>query len=643
MKRLFGRHSRANSSHGTSNPSSSSSSVTSSHVKPVVDRRFSAPTYATELLHSNSSSSAPSSGSSSSSRYSSGESAVIDDDDSISPQTSMDNESVALSETDTLYYDKRHRLELQETYNDNFTLYLPFIIRQMRIESQRLNTAIHQSLHTEYDTTDSTTRSSTPHESDNSAQNRYHTNPLYDLDDLDDDLPTIIDESITVDPSVANNLILNKSTSKFNLKRDVIVVTEFMKNNTYVFTSNASFELFKSLRSNIKKDRKNSVIVYDKGGSIRRLSNVKREDFNTNDRTSISANKEYIIDDRQHIVPLNYKVKGLGLPLFKIQVPYMSTFKKNAPFMIFKKYREIPTQPLKQDYENGRSSSSSKHADKEKDESDNYESYNFCTIYSKFFQRVRRFIFHFKYINKHNQVEEFKVIMFLNNYKPYADFNYRNTRFRIIGPAIPSGYIMNYNPHLRLLIIDDDKPSLCDNLINKKPGFEISKMIKRSSSNGSTNEDSVDTNDIVVIGSTTYTNAYPNPNSALMQDSPFLNTGVEQKHSYISDKLPPFGAFKDALLYLREPSNILPKKYSEAGKIQVYQDNSAIRDHDNLDSTLSFDVDSMVLTCVLCTLREVSIRNSNKAPNSNLGVVGRFGAFPVQSPGVTAFGFAAGL
>lgn len=43
----------------------------------------------------------------------------------ISTQTSI-SESIALSESDTLLYDKKQQLELQETYNDNFTLYLPF-------------------------------------------------------------------------------------------------------------------------------------------------------------------------------------------------------------------------------------------------------------------------------------------------------------------------------------------------------------------------------------------------------------------------------------------------------------------------------------------------------------------------------------
>ena len=31
------------------------------------------------------------------------------------------------------------------------------------------------------------------------------------------------------------------------------------------------------------------------------------------------------------------------------------------------------------------------------------------------------------------------------------------------------GVIQNYNPHMRLLVIDDDKPSLVDNIINKNP------------------------------------------------------------------------------------------------------------------------------------------------------------------------------
>ncbi|KAK6204296.1 uncharacterized protein RJT21DRAFT_116683 [Scheffersomyces amazonensis] len=586
------------------------------------------------MANSNSNSNSNSSSSSSS------ENAIIDEELSLSPHA-----SIALSEADTLYYDKRNRLELQETFNENFTLYLPFIIRQMRVESQRLNAMMEQGFGTgtgtENGSSSSVNTDDPLHSEDstsNSAQQRYTANPIFDLDDLDDDLPTIIDESITLDPQVATNLILNKSTSKFNLKREAIIVTEFMKNNAYVFPNSESYELFKQLRNNVKKDRKNSVIVYDKGGDIRRLSNVKRDDFNEQNQS------DFIIDDRSHIIPLSYKLKGLGLPLFKIYVPYMSSFRKNAPFMIFKKYREIPLKPVKQDYENNGRSKYSKEIEKETNEADNYESYNFCIIHSKYFQKVRRFIFSFKYIERDGTVDQFKIIMFLNNSKPYADFNYKNTRFRVIGPAVPSGYIANYNPHLRLLVIDDDKPSLCDDLVNKKPGFEISKIIKRRNSDSSTSEDSensVSPSDTVVIGSTTYVNPYPNPQSTLMKDSPFLNTGTTPKQSYVSDKLPPFGAFKDSILYLREPSNILPKKYSEAGRIEVYQDNSILSE--SLASTFSYDIDTLVLTCIFSTLREVSIRNSNKATSNNIGVVGRFGAFPIQGPNISAFGLASGL
>ena len=64
------------------------------------------------------------------------------------------------------------------------------------------------------------------------------------------------------------------------------------------------------------------------------------------------------------------------------------------------------------------------------------------------------------------------------------------------------------------------------------------------------------------------------------------------------------------MLY-RTNSSLLPKKYTEEGKIQMYQDKLFLIDKDE-NSTLSIDIDSMVLVCIMATLRDISIKNAGR-------------------------------
>mmetsp|Transcript_5668 Transcript_5668/g.6719 ORF Transcript_5668/g.6719 Transcript_5668/m.6719 type:complete len:87 (-) Transcript_5668:1244-1504(-) len=74
--------------------------------------------------------------------------------------------------------------------------------------------------------------------------------------------------------------------------------------------------------------------------------------------------------------------------------------------------------------------------------------------------------------------------------------------------------------------------------------------------------------------------------------------------------MPPFGLFKDSMAYDDDSVTFIPKKFSNAGRIEIYQDNSNLTE--DVNSTLSIDLDSLVINCILLTLRESNIRNSVK-------------------------------
>ncbi|KAG2734341.1 hypothetical protein G9P44_002347 [Scheffersomyces stipitis] len=557
---------------------------------------------------------------------------AIEDENSLSPAS-----SVALSETETLNYDRKQRFELQESYDENFTLYLPYLLRQMRLESirqahQEQNENITGSYNTAEEVRDTVASyhnrrfgSSSPAEHSNGAFNgnssdnrpialfnsredtnfQNHTTPIFEADALDDDLSTVLDEPYASNDHPSRRQIMGKHTSLFNVKREYVIVGELMKSSNYVFPSRESFELFKQLRNNSKKIRKGSVITYDSAGTIRKMSNVTKEDIKE------ATSSHEVVDERNHLVPLEYKLKGLGMPLFRTFVPYLSSFKKNSPFMVFAKYREIPLKPVLD--ANGKDISIDKDTDP-----DNYETYPFCTVNSKFFQNVRRFIFHF---HMNGEKPDFKVIMFCNNMKPYADFNYKGTRFRVIGPATTTIYLMSYNPNMRLLVIDDDQPSLCDNIINKRPGFELSSLLKKKKLPNKTNGTTPDSGISGPVkfdenNPNTFVNPYPNPKNPLIKE---LSMAVTVK-GYVSNNLPPFGAFKDSMLYDNQ-HGLLPKKYNELAKVELYQD-SVSRQIEDMNSTLSTDLDTQVLFCVMAVLREVSVRNSSRV-NASGGVINR--------------------
>ena len=103
------------------------------------------------------------------------------DPDQVVDPLSADVQSVALSEAETLFEEKRTRLHLQETYLDNFTHYLPFLLLRQRFAS------------TEYSLDDATS----PSEQEPASNNHGVINGDAGLTfDSGDDLPTMIDEPI---------------------------------------------------------------------------------------------------------------------------------------------------------------------------------------------------------------------------------------------------------------------------------------------------------------------------------------------------------------------------------------------------------------------------------------------------------------
>ncbi|KAI5960066.1 uncharacterized protein KGF55_004789 [Candida pseudojiufengensis] len=508
------------------------------------------------------------------------ESAIDDEDDVISPlnTTDADHQSVTLSEAPTLTVDRSQRMELQNTFIDNFTEYLPFVVRRMRaVEERRRQNQEHN-------------------------ENQDHLND-YDFDG--DDMSTMYNEQhIPSEQYALDHIkIMERNISVYNFKRQLVIMNGMLKHNTYVFPSIDSYKLFKELRSGIKKERKNSVILYDSKGGIRKASS----DASIN-KTEFQPHGKDIIDNRNHIIPIDYKIKGQGLPLFKINIPYMSSFRKNSPYIIFKKFKEIPSPPTSTT-----------------EEDTEFETFNYCFVYSKFSSNYRRFIFEFN----PGTSQVFKIILFQSNFKPFCDFIYKDTRFRILGTTVASGLICQYNPHMRLLIIDEGQPSFCDNIINKPPSsfLKFGKKDDDESSNIKFN----------INDPSTFINPIPE-NSFIQEENTYQGNS---SYNYIPSDLPPFGCFKDAsIIKNSNSSSFLPKKYNDAGRIDLYQDLT----NNNLDinSTLSVDQDTLVLTVILSTMREINLRNAAKSSgNSMLNGPGssgpmRLGAFGLATTGLSA-------
>lgn len=479
-----------------------------------------------------------------------------------SQQQASDAELVALSETDTLAYSREQRMELQDTFDENYTTYLPFVLRRLRREHELALAGMEGAAR------------------EGAARPENHSS-MELVEDQDDE------KTIALATDELGRHIMRRQSFKYNYKRQLILVSEFIRSNTYVFSDQESFRVFRYLRSHNKKLRKNSMIVFDPNGNIKR---IKRRPSEVEGDPDIG---DGLVDLRQHIIPLDYKLKGSGLPLFKIQVPYMSSFRKKVPYMVFKRYKELPAPPSQGN---------------EPEDDENFETYEYCTVHMKTFQQYKRYILHFTPDN----APPFKLLVFQNNYRPFTDFTYKDTRFRVLGLSLMTAYLMNYNPELKLIVIDDNQPSLCDNIVEKKSHHLRGQV---NGSNGQTQPEY-------------FNNPVPDENNTILSEDKNLYIQMS-KRNYIPNNMPPFGRFVDSCAYPNEHL-ILPKRYSEVGKLELYQALESVN-HPDMSSTLAVDPDQMVLTTVLLTLRETSLRTTNRYSNASL--VSRMGTFAI-SPGL---------
>ncbi|CAK7917686.1 hypothetical protein CAAN3_21S01596 [[Candida] anglica] len=427
------------------------------------------------------------------------EQTIQDDSESV--------ESAPLSDTNTLYYSNQERLQLQETYNQNFTMYLPYLIRQLRLNS-----------------------------SDNNANySMYHHAEL-----------TSSQETVA---STANKYsIMGKLAINYNHKRRMILVHELFKNSTLLFLNEESFSLFKDLRAQHK--------------------------------------------DKLTIVPEKYRSKGLGMPFLRMDShSYLKVGEDNAD-ITFQRFYENVKKP------------------KIETSSPPPISYRYCNVQIKSFTSIKRLTFIFYPEGK----PSFKVILFQHNFKPIADFCYKDTRFRIFGNSLISFGVV---PNFKLLIIDKDKPSLCDNVYDR-PFFKISSIVKkRRSSSVSLDGNSGNMPEVDI---TKMANPYPNADNPLLKFD--QSQYISRNKSYVSNDLPPFGNVQDAHSYLKETS-VIPKRYREQARLETYSDLSSMSPGIDTKSTNSLDIDTLVLACINMTIREIVSKRNSKV-TSNLELVNRY-------------------
>lgn len=386
--------------------------------------------------------------------------------------------------------------------------------------------------------------------------------------------------------------------TSYNSKRSLIVVSEFIKGTTYLFPSAESFTLFRELKLSKGKSRedRNSFIVYDDNCNISRVSGASV------DSLFLETAADSVVDRRPHIIPVDYKIKGTGLPLFKISVPYMSAFRRRTPFMVFRKYKEIPEKPCTV-------------MGAEIDE--HFETFDFCNVYTKVFQLYKRFLFQFCPANG----PSFTIHAFQNNFRPFTDFTYKETRFRIWGTLLRLVYSLVYSHELKLFALDDSQPSLADDLVEKphKSGF----FSRRRDSFDGIFSDHPKARDSKNVGlgsistsngvegvqksSEQFVNPVPREDNPIVLDSASYTPVSGQ--SFIPNESPPFARFVDSFMY-QDIGLIFPKKYTEVGKLETYQD----PDDYNADllTTYAINLDSLVLSTILLALREANIRMAKR-------------------------------
>ncbi|QFZ25518.1 hypothetical protein EJF18_10614 [Clavispora lusitaniae] len=472
--------------------------------------------------------------------------------------------SPALSDTETLAYTKTQRLQLQETYAENFSVYLPYLLRRLRVENRR--------------------RSPSP-SSDTTVA--------------------------SIQPA-----IMGRSVDEYTHKRTMVVASELL-GKILVFASAEDFEAFKISQKNKERgdkgEKKKEKAKSDK--SKRRSSDGQPKNSipeSRQQRNSMSENRQQrnsIHESRQrhnsihengqrhnsiherharnstsgthqnghlnsnHHSGVSAEDGQAANPILRVSVPYMSVFRRKVPYMIFECLSEGELVP-------------------------------FCAVHMRTHAHFRRYLMHFTPPNG----TPFTVAVFQNNFRPFSDFEYNHTRFRVVGTSVAAHYLSPYNPELKLLVVDATQPALCDNLVPR--ARRPSRRGSAASTSSSERMPSSEMEDPVPEAS----------NRILLEDSGGFSRPVR---NYIPNELPPFGLFMDACA---EPGSrsLLPRKFADAGKVVLYEPPEQ-------ESSL----DSLVLTSVMLTLRETALRTTTRYPNSVL--LGPMAAlYQSQTPGITA-------
>ncbi|EEQ36482.1 hypothetical protein CLUG_00605 [Clavispora lusitaniae ATCC 42720] len=454
--------------------------------------------------------------------------------------------SPALSDTETLAYTKTQRLQLQETYAENFSVYLPYLLRRLRVENRR--------------------RSPSP-SSDTTVA--------------------------SIQPA-----IMGRSVDEYTHKRTMVVASELL-GKILVFASAEDFEAFKISQKNKERGDKGEK---KKEKAKRRSSDGQPKNSipESRQRNSMSENRQRnsIHENRQrnsiherharnstsgthqngHLVSNHHSGASAedgqaANPILRVSVPYMSVFRRKVPYMIFECLSEGELVP-------------------------------FCAVHMRTHAHFRRYLMHFTPPNG----TPFTVPVFQNNFRPFSDFEYNHTRFRVVGTSVAAHYLSPYNPELKLLVVDATQPALCDNLVPR--ARRPSRRGSAASTSSSERMPSSEMEDPVPEAS----------NRILLEDSGGFSRPVR---NYIPNELPPFGLFMDACA---EPGSrsLLPRKFADAGKVVLYEPPEQ-------ESSL----DSLVLTSVMLTLRETALRTTTRYPNSVL--LGPMAAlYQSQTPGITA-------
>ncbi|KAF8002424.1 hypothetical protein HF325_003389 [Metschnikowia pulcherrima] len=433
------------------------------------------------------------------------------------PSHATDAESVyseALSEAET-FTQRTNQTILPPTYQDGFASYAPCVIRSHYAQraAARMDTA----------TIDSTE------------------------DDSDDERTMIFRPE--------GQPIMQRHTTSYDVLRTMVVASEMLLNTMYVFSDSESYERFKKARKSSKKLRNNSASLKSLAiASVRSDTGIVAR----NDETVSSIDSIQLMWDE--------------LPLLKIEVPYMSAFRRKTPYMIFRGYKSNTTVSN----------------DSSSQDSDLLETFEFCSVHLKTFQHYKRYIFNFQ----PEDGPKFRVIAFQHNYRPFTDFNYKDTRFRVFGTSRSVSYPTFYNPELKLCILDPDQSSLMDDLIEKKDERHFLK-------NADKRPELVQERDLE--------NPIPSPQNAIIKQimkdeySSFYKNSVPQQ-------MPPFAKFLDSRAYLKHP-NLRPKKYSELGQVAVYEDSAESQSNER---TLPVGIDNLVLATIFLALRETNIRSTVK-------------------------------